>query len=189
MKGVDVKCDFLPFDLEVKTPTENQCLIANKVYRNCEIWVGERRLLADLMSLAIKRYDVILGMDWLGRYHTQLDCKMKLVELHIPREAILKLDVRGRLASSALISGIRGRKLLSSGGKGYLAFLINTPGDKVKLENMPVMKEFPDVFPEKLETLSSEREIVFKIDVVLGTTPISKTPYRMAPDELKELKL
>ncbi|XP_027184046.1 uncharacterized protein LOC113782353 [Coffea eugenioides] len=54
MKGVDVKCDFLPFDLKVKTPTGNQCLIANKVYRNCEIWVGERRLLADLMSLAIK---------------------------------------------------------------------------------------------------------------------------------------
>ena len=106
MKGVDVKCDFLPFDLEVKTPTENQCLIANKVYRNCEIWSGERKLLADLMSLAIKGYDVILGMDWLARYHTQLDCKMKLVELHIPGKATLKLDVRGRPASSALISGI-----------------------------------------------------------------------------------
>ena len=54
MKGIDVKCDFLPFDLEVKTPTGNQCLFANKVYRNYEILVGERRLLMDLMSLAIK---------------------------------------------------------------------------------------------------------------------------------------
>ena len=83
MKGVDVKCDLLPFDLKVKNPTGNQCLIANKIYRNCKIWVGEIKLLADLMSLAIKWYHVILGMVWLGRYHTQLDCKMKLVELHI----------------------------------------------------------------------------------------------------------
>ncbi|XP_071928093.1 uncharacterized protein [Coffea arabica] len=189
MNGIDVKYDFLPCDLEVKTPTGDQCLIANKVYRNYEIWVGERKLLTDLVSLTIKGYDVILEMDWLDRYHAQLDCKMKLVELRIPREATLKLDVRGRLASSALISGIRARKLLSSGAIGYLAFLINTPGDKMKLENVPVMKEYFDVYPEKLETLPPEREIVFKIDVDLGTAPISKMPYRMAPTELKELKL
>ncbi|XP_071926135.1 uncharacterized protein [Coffea arabica] len=141
------------------------------------------------MSLAIKGYDVILGMDWLARYHAQLDWKMKLVELHIPDETTLKLDVRGRLASSALFSGIRVRKLLSSGAKGYLGFLINTPGDKVKLENVTVVKEFPDVFSKELETLPPEREIVFKIDVAPGMAPISKTPYRMAATELKELKL
>ena len=148
MKGISVKCDFLSFDLEIKTPTGDQSLITNKIYRNCEICLGERKLLADLMSLAIKGYDVILGMDGLARYHTQLDCKVKLVELRIMGEATLKLDVRGRLVSSTLISGIRVKKLLSSGIKGYLTFLINTFGDKVKLENVPVVKEFFDVFPE-----------------------------------------
>ncbi|XP_071933817.1 uncharacterized protein [Coffea arabica] len=92
---------------------------------------------------------------------------MKLVELRILGKSTLKLDVRGRLASSALISKIRVRKLLSSGAKGYLAFLINTP--KVKLENVPVVKEFSDVFPEKLETLPPEKEIMFKIDVAPRT--------------------
>ena len=58
------------------------------------------------MGLAIKRYDVILGMDWLAHYNAQLNCKTKTVELCIPGEATLKLDVRGRLASSALISKI-----------------------------------------------------------------------------------
>ena len=117
MNGIDIKCDFLSFDLEVKTPTGDQCLIANKVYRNCEIWIGERKLLADLVSLTIKGYNVILGMDWLVRYHTQLDCKMKLVDLRIPGEATLKLDVRSRLTSPTLILEIRARKLLSSGTK------------------------------------------------------------------------
>ncbi|XP_071913994.1 uncharacterized protein [Coffea arabica] len=135
------------------------------------------------MSLTIKGYDVILGMD------AQLDYKMKLVELRIPGRATLKLDVRGRLASSALISGIRVRKLLSRGVKGYLAFLMNTPRDKVKLENVPVVKKFFDVFPEELETLPPEGEIMFKIDIVSKTAPISNMPYRKAPIELKELKL
>ena len=81
----------------------------------------------------------------------------------------MKLDVRGRLASSALISGIRARKLLNSGANEYLAFLINTLVDKIKLKNVPVVKEFSDVFSEELETLPPEREIVFKIDIVSRT--------------------
>ncbi|XP_071914134.1 uncharacterized protein [Coffea arabica] len=104
-------------------------------------------------------------------------------------KATLKLDVRGMIASSALISGIRARKLLSRGARGYLTFLINTPGEKTKLEDMPVISEYPDVFPEELEFLPPEREIEFKVDLVPRTTPISKTPYRMAPAEFKELNV
>ncbi|XP_071912237.1 uncharacterized protein [Coffea arabica] len=189
MGGIDLKPINLPYDLEVKTPTGNQSLIANLVYRDCEIWVGERKLLADLIGLAIKWYDVILGMDWLTRYNAQINCKTKIVELCIQGEATLKLDVRDRLASSALISGIRVRKMLSKGAQGYLDFLINTLSDKVNLENMHVVKEYPDVFSEELESLPPKREITFKIDVTLGVAPISTTPYRMAPAELKELKL
>ncbi|XP_071923167.1 uncharacterized protein [Coffea arabica] len=165
MSGIDVKPIKLLYDFEVRTPTGDQSLIVNLVYKGCEIWVGEQKLLADLMGLAIKGYDVILGMDWLARYNAQLNCKTKMVELCIPGEATLKLDVRGKLASSALISGIRARKMLSKGAQGFLAFLINTPSDKVRLEDMPVVKEYPDVFPEELESLPPEREIAFKIDV------------------------
>ena len=55
--------------------------------------------------------------------------------------------------------------MLSKGVQGYLAVLINTPSDKVRLEDMPIVKEYPDVFPEELELLPPEREIAFKIDV------------------------
>ncbi|XP_027155305.1 uncharacterized protein LOC113755503 [Coffea eugenioides] len=123
ISGIDLKPIQLPYDLEVRTPTGDQNLLANLVYKDCEIWVGERKLLANLIGLAIKGYDVILGMDWLALYNAQLNCKTKTVELCIPREANLKLDMRGRLASSALISGIRVRKMLSKGAQGYLAFL------------------------------------------------------------------
>ena len=115
MSGIDIKPAKLPYDLEVRTPTGDKCLTSNLVYRNYEIWVRERKLLADLISLPIKGYDVILRMDWLVQYHTRLDCKMKVVKLYIPGEAILRLDMRGKLVSSTLISRIRVRKLLSKG--------------------------------------------------------------------------
>ena len=104
---------------------------------------------------------MILGMDWLACYNAQLNCKMKIVELCIPGETTLKLDVRDRLVSSALISGIRVMKILSKGDQGYLAFLINTSSDKVRLEDIPIVKEYPDVFPEELESLPPEREYSF----------------------------
>nr|XP_027082341.1 uncharacterized protein LOC113704657 [Coffea arabica] len=54
---------------------------------------------------------------------------------------------------------------------------------------MPIISQYPDVFPEELGSLPPEREIEFKVDLVPGTTPISKIPYRIAHAELKELKV
>ncbi|XP_027066849.1 uncharacterized protein [Coffea arabica] len=115
MCGIAVNPVKFPYDLEVRTPTGDQNLITNMVYKNCEIWVEKRKLVGDLISLDLKGYDVIIGMDWLAQYNAQLSCKTKVVEFSKPGEATLRLDVRGRLASSALVSRIRVRKLLNKG--------------------------------------------------------------------------
>ena len=56
------------------------------------------------------------------------------------------------------------------------------------LENIPVVCEYPDVFLEELPGMPPDREVEFIIELMPGTTPISKRPYRMPPNELKELK-
>ena len=56
-------------------------------------------------------------------------------------------------------------------------------------ENISVVEEFMDVFPEELPGMLPEREVEFYIDLIPGTAPIAKRPYRMAPTELAELKL
>ena len=56
------------------------------------------------------------------------------------------------------------------------------------IEDVPVVCEFPDVFPEELSGLPPPREVEFTIELVSGAEPISKAPYRMAPLELQELK-
>ena len=68
--------------------------------------------MVDLVSLDIKGYDVIIGMDCLTRYQANLNCRMKIMKFCIPGEATLKLDMKERLVSSALISGLRARKLI-----------------------------------------------------------------------------
>ncbi|XP_071906044.1 uncharacterized protein [Coffea arabica] len=162
MSGIDVQPVRLPFDLEIRTPMGNRKVITSLAYKNCEFYIGEQKMLVDLISLDIKGYDVIIGMDFLGHHHAKLDCREKIVEFCIPGEATLRLDVKGRLASSAMVSGIRARKMLSKGAQGFIAFLINTPSDQVKLEDVPVVRDFPDVFPEELMTLPPERERIFK---------------------------
>ena len=78
--------------------------------------------------------------------------------------------------------------MLRKGCQGFLAYVVNEEND-LKLEDIPIVRDYPDVFPEDLPGLPLEREAEFTIDVALGTASISKAPYRMAPLELKELKI
>ena len=58
-----------------------------------------------------------------------------------------------------------------------------------RIEDVPVVCEFPDVFPDDLPGLPPDRDVEFKIELVPGTAPISRRPYRMSPNELAELKV
>ncbi|XP_057502680.1 uncharacterized protein LOC130786384 [Actinidia eriantha] len=75
------------------------------------------------------------------------------------------------------------------GCQGYLASIIDCSPKETNPSYIPVVREFLDVFPDDLVELPPDREFEFTIDLVPGTTSISKAPYRMTPVELKELKL
>ena len=83
---------------------------------------------------------------------------------------------------------MQARKFLRKGCQGYLCAVQQINPEEPKLDAIPVAHEFPEVFAEVLG-LPPDREIEFTIDLVPGTTPISKAPYRMAPVELAELKV
>jgi hypothetical protein len=87
-----------------------------------------------------------------------------------------------------LISATQVKQLILEGCQFYLACIKELSHEEKKIEDIPVVQEFLDVFPEDLPGLSLDREIEFCIELTPGTTPISKAPYRMAPAELKELK-
>ena len=143
---------------------------------------------ADLIVIDLKGLDVILGMDWLASNYATMDCFRKEVILRRPGLPVVIFYGERRRAPSGLISAISARWLLQKGCKVYLAHVVDTRSDEVRLENVPVVREFLDVFHDDLPGLPPERETDFPIDLVPGTAPISLPPYRMTPAELKELK-
>nr|GFA71112.1 putative reverse transcriptase domain-containing protein [Tanacetum cinerariifolium] len=63
----------------------------------------------------------------------------------------------------------------------------NVVTDEKQLENIPIVKEFPDIFPEELPGLPPVRQVEFQIELTLGATPVARVPYRLAPSEMQEL--
>ena len=89
-----------------------------------------------------------------------------------------------------IISSIKAQKMLLNGFQGFLASVMDTTqAEKSKLEDIPIVWEFLDVFPEELPGLPPDRTISFENELLPGTVPISKASYRMAPAELKELQI
>ncbi|KAJ4963386.1 hypothetical protein NE237_023325 [Protea cynaroides] len=87
-----------------------------------------------------------------------------------------------------ILSALKARKCLEKGGVGYLVLVVDLIKEAPRMEDIDVMHDFPYVFPEELPGLPPDRATEFVIDLIPGAAPVSKTPYRMAPTELKELK-
>ena len=84
---------------------------------------------------------------------------------------------------------VKGERMLLKGCVGYLASIMETTKKvATKLADVRGVCKFPDVFPEELPGLPPDQKIEFEIELLPGTAPISKAPYRMAPAELKVLK-
>ena len=87
-----------------------------------------------------------------------------------------------------MISAMNMTRLLQKGADGFLVYSVDLLKMSLSLADLPVVCEFADVFPDEIPGLPPIREIDFSIELMLGTVPISRAPYRMAPIELKELK-
>ena len=78
---------------------------------------------------------------------------------------------------------------MRKGCETFLALILDSKRGQVDVEKIPIVREFPDVFPKELHGIPAKREVDLSIEIVPRTTPISRAPYRMAPSELKELRL
>jgi hypothetical protein len=124
--------------------------------------------LADLFLIPIKDMVVIVGMDWLEENGTQIDCKVKTVSLRSPGggRVVYQGDQHAHIEVQLQLNALK----------------------EAKLEDILVVNEFQDVFPQELPGMTPDREIEFTVDLIPGTAPIAQAPYKMGPKVLVELK-
>ncbi|XP_010239158.1 uncharacterized protein LOC100830759 [Brachypodium distachyon] len=129
------------------------------------IRLGSETFPSDLIVLESQGLDVILGMDWLSGHKGHIDCANLAATVTSPEGKRIRFT-----------SKIKRRRAMVNALKGS------------SLEEVPIVNEYMDVFPEDLPGMPPDRDIEFLIDLVPGTSPISKRPYRMPANELAELK-
>ncbi|GKA13302.1 putative reverse transcriptase domain-containing protein [Tanacetum coccineum] len=140
----------------------------------------------DLMPIKLGSFDVVIGMDWLSKYHARIICDEKVVHIPINGETLI---IRGDQSKTrlSLISCIKTERYISRGCQVFIAQVIEKKSDDKRLEDIPVVREFPKVFPEDLPGLPPVRQVEFQIDLIPGAAPVARAPYRLAPSEMQEL--
>ncbi|GKE51799.1 putative reverse transcriptase domain-containing protein [Tanacetum coccineum] len=110
------------------------------------------------MPIKLDSFDIVIGMDWLSNYHAIIICDEKVV--HIP---------------------INGKTLI------IRAQVMEKKSDEKRLEDIPVVREFPELFLEDLPGLPPVHQVEFQINLIPGAAPVARAPYRLAPSEMQEL--
>ena len=137
------------YDILVTNPLGHS-VIMNKVYRDYPIRILEYEFLGDLIELS---FDVILGMDWLSRHQVVVDCRMKRVTLRTPSgQEVTFIGERPNHLSN-MISATTARTMVRKGCEAYLAYVIDTRKVDPSLLNIPIVSDYPDVFPKEFPGL------------------------------------
>jgi hypothetical protein len=128
--------------------------------------LGSKIIQSNLITIKLEGMDVIMGIDRMTQHKVALDISDRVVEINSPTvgHTTLYLPFKDGTDSCAYVT-------------------IITP-----LDEIPVVCEYPDVFPNELPSMPLDRDVEFVIELQPGTTPSSKQPYRMPPKELAELK-
>ncbi|XP_070018239.1 uncharacterized protein [Nicotiana sylvestris] len=178
---------FFEFPCYVSTPVGDS-FVVDRVYRSCLIALGGFESRADLLLLSMVDFDVIFGMDWLSPHYAILDYDTKTVTLAML--GVPRVEWRGTLyhTPSIVISFLKAQQMVEKGYDKYLAYMRDVSIDTTEVDSIPLVRDFPDVFPADLPGMPHDRDIAFGIDLLLGTQSISIPPCRIAPPKLKELK-
>ncbi|GJY19335.1 putative reverse transcriptase domain-containing protein [Tanacetum coccineum] len=127
-------------------------------------------------------------MDWLVKHDAVIVCGEKVVRIPYGNKTLI---VEGDKGGSRLkiISCIKARKYVEQGCHLFLAHVTKKKSKEKRMEDVPVIRDFPEVFPEELPGLPPPRQVEFQIDLVPGAAPVARAPYRLAPSEMKELSV
>ncbi|GJR47337.1 putative reverse transcriptase domain-containing protein [Tanacetum coccineum] len=146
------------------------------------------------MPIELGSFDAIIGMDWLAKYQAIIVCAEKIVRIPWGNETLIVHgdgSNRGHKARLHIISYSKTQEYMLKGCPVFLAHVttkeVEDKLEKKRLEDVPIVRDFPEVFPEDLPGLPPTQQVEFQINLIPGAAPVARAPYRLAPSEMKEL--
>ncbi|GKA11087.1 putative reverse transcriptase domain-containing protein [Tanacetum coccineum] len=164
---LDITLDTLDVSYAVELADE-RISETNTVLRGCTLGLLGHPFNIDLMPVELGSFDTIIGMDWLANHLAVIICDEKIMRIPYGDEVLI---VQGCLIFLARVTKKETKD----------------KSEEKRLEDVPTIRDFPEVFPEDLPGLPPTRQVEFQIDLVPGAAPVARAPYRLAPTELQEL--
>ncbi|GJS25354.1 putative reverse transcriptase domain-containing protein [Tanacetum coccineum] len=169
------------YDVEL---ADRKIIRINTIIRGCTLNFLDHPFNINLMPVELGSFDVIVGMDWLAKYHVVIDCAEKIVRIPWGNETLIvhgDESSRGNGTRLNIISCTKTHKYLLKGHHVFLAHVTTKEiedklGEK-RLEDVPIVRDFPEVYPEDLSGLPPTRQVEFQIDLVPGAAPVARAPY------------
>ncbi|GKB51080.1 putative reverse transcriptase domain-containing protein, partial [Tanacetum coccineum] len=139
-------------------------------------------------SYELGTFDVKIGMDWLVNHDAVIVYGKKVVRIPYGNKMLIVESDKG-VSRLKVIWCIKARKYVERGCHLFLAHVTKNKSKEKRMKDLSVICDFPEVFPEELSGLPPPRQVEFRIDLVPGTAPVTRAPYRLAPSEMKELSV
>nr|GEU29062.1 putative reverse transcriptase domain-containing protein [Tanacetum cinerariifolium] len=158
----------------------------NNVLEGCTLNLLNHSFSIDLMVIELRSFDVVIRRDWLSKNDAAILCGEKKVRIPLKNKALIIEGDRNQ-SRLKIISCIKARKYIENGCELFLAQVTGTMSKEKRVEDVPVICNFLEVFLEDLPRLSPPRQVEFRIDLIPGATPVAHAPYHLAPSESKEL--
>ncbi|GJR71352.1 putative reverse transcriptase domain-containing protein [Tanacetum coccineum] len=179
------------YDVEL---ADGRIIGLNTILRGCTLNLLNHPFNINLMPVELGSFDAIIGMDWLAKYQAIIVCAEKIVRIPWGNETLIVHgdgSNRGHEARLHIISYSKTQEYMLKGCPVFLAHVttkeVEDKSEKKRLEDVPIVRDFPEVFPEDLPGLPPTRQVEFQIDLIPGAAPVARAPYRLAPSEMKEL--
>nr|GEU96003.1 putative reverse transcriptase domain-containing protein [Tanacetum cinerariifolium] len=165
---------------------DGRVVSTNTILRGCALNLVNHMFEINLMPIELGTFDVIIRMDWLIFHDAVIVCGKK--EVHVPLKK-RTLVVKGDDCVSRLkvVPCMKVKKYVDRRSYLFVAQVIKKEPAGRRLEDVPVICKFPDVFPEDLPGLPPPRQVEFKIELVPRAAPVARAPYQLAPSKMKEL--
>ncbi|GJW03483.1 putative reverse transcriptase domain-containing protein [Tanacetum coccineum] len=184
---IDINPDKLDVSYEVEL-ADGKVVTSNTVLRGCTLNLVNHLFEIDLMPIELGTFDVIIGMDWLAERDAVIVCGEKVVRIPCKTKTLI-IEGDKVLSRLKVISCIKARKYIERGCQMFVAQVTEKKSKEKHLEDLLVIRDFPEVFPDDSPELPPPRQVEFIIDLVSRAAPVAQARYRLAPSEIKELSV